>query len=123
MEIIHSELPCSLIWEGCLLGASGAASPGFPSALFTWRSLSSSCRVWATGQHYGSPQERAYESRSSDVSPSVDTALAFSVPLQLCWVLLRQRHSCSLLWRISKIDQSGENSAINLHVPTIQVHK
>ena len=38
-------------------------------------------------------------------------------------VVLRQRHSCFLLWKISKIDRSGENSAVNCHVPIIQVHK
>lgn len=74
----------------------------------------------STWQCPGSQEERACENLLP-FSFSKHRTLSSSVPFQPCWVLLSQRYL--LLWKISKIYKSQEDSAtINPHAPITPVH-
>lgn len=75
----------------------------------------------STWQCPGSQEERACENLLP-FSFSKHRTLSSSVPFQPYWVLLSQRYL--LLWKISKIYKSQEDSAtINPHAPITPVHQ
>lgn len=123
MEIIISGPPCSLIWVGCLLGAPGTASSGFPLVLFTQEDSSILLAECGPLDNVLAVKRRGHM-KTCYISPSVDTAPCLFLFTFNCAGHSWARDTLTFYYgKFERFTKSWEDSAIIPYVPITQVHK